>query len=448
MQKLEELKTKLSGSIKDRLLSAHNIEYVRSDRKEVRRAAQNEALEAHMIHTGVSRFFESLHKSELKTILSADEPKYTSKAAYVKTVQGLVERDGLEKFLQTCGKATLETIAPELSDEKDEDELRSAIMDKIVETGIENFFHWLDPVLLYDVAKALGHTVSKAHHKQQLLEAITTGHISKVAKKVSKVPKVSKHKPDIEKGVSAADLHQYYNIEDLVKWCKEHKLKQIGVKKVVIQRIIGFLNGETDGLASERTKRKRRKTSPGTKRKTKAKAKKPESGSEEEGTKPENEEAADKPSEAEPGSPSISSTVPAEEPEGPPEAPKPAKSGKPAEPEKPEKPGKSKPEKPETAKPDKTTKPEEPAPKGKSAKKSDSDSSEEETKTKSKSKTKPKSGSSSKPKSSTTTTKSTSSKTRRRGKSESSSGSSSSSSSSRSDEEPAPTTSKRSRKGT
>jgi len=252
LKKLLELRS----STKKRLLTAHSID-VEGKTKEDLKNKLDEALETEIVKIGVQYAGTVMSKEQLHALAKLDdEKKFSTKAAYVKHIIAKISsRESLKDFLKNLSKEEVSDLAESLNVS---DKSRTAITDEIVSRGIENFFRVCDLQLLTDCAKALDFEVSKNHTKTDLLLALSSGELPKPEKKKAPEPvKISKKKPEIEVGVSKEDLFQYYNVEDLQKWCKQHKLKTSGVKKDVIKRIISFLEGDKTGLAETKKRRKR-----------------------------------------------------------------------------------------------------------------------------------------------------------------------------------------------
>lgn len=87
------------------------------------------------------------------------------------------------------------------------------------------------------------------------------GKTSKKAKK--KAPSISKSKPsEIKKGITKADLNNWFNRDEIEEWLKEKKekddalkdLKISGKKSQLIDRVLKILEGDIEGA----TKKKKR----------------------------------------------------------------------------------------------------------------------------------------------------------------------------------------------
>jgi len=113
-----------------------------------------------------------------------------------------------------------------------------------------------------------------------ILDAIATQTAAKQpqTKEVKEIV-FSKEKKEIKKGITFQDIFQHYNLDEIQLWAKENGLKVSGTKKVLIDRILAYLEGEKENiLAGSRLKPKKKALSEEAKKKKLAQKKKEKEG--------------------------------------------------------------------------------------------------------------------------------------------------------------------------
>eukprot|EP00727_Mastigamoeba_balamuthi_P002833 m51a1_g12547 hypothetical protein (409) ;mRNA; r:1329-3139 len=220
-----------------------------------------EQLDVETEDRGVRTLLENLDKEQIVELYKCTpgaEPeeedgkkeRLTSKSAMLKRLEDRIAEIHAGKWLEALSEAQLDYIADALDLEEDRPKARKdliqTIVDRVYLEGGLALFGLAGKELLLKVAKAGGlEKLTAEHTKQQILEAFETGEVPKAEKRKAKSDYVvSEKKPEIEKGISLADLHSHYYFGELQTWCKEKGIKSAGNKKEVVKRILAFLNGD------------------------------------------------------------------------------------------------------------------------------------------------------------------------------------------------------------
>ncbi|KAH3767604.1 hypothetical protein Pelo_523 [Pelomyxa schiedti] len=322
---------KLPSKLKKLLLAAHGFRLHGSLSKSKKHSKLDKEMER-LVSTFAGKYICSyMSKEELKqVVVFVDDAthKYTSKSAFIKYFVADIANCGIKNFLeeQKEEEGTLAIIARILYINENCDDLKKRIAEELEIHGIKEFLQPASTTVLTDCCDHMGFTVKKGHTKVQLIDAIATGSIGKAAHKTKPVIKISKHKPEISKGISKVDLFHYYGLEKLAKFCKTHKIKSSGSKKVLMERILAYLEGDDTVLVGHKKPKKPKKKATKKKGKKGGKTKKDkesesESGSEGEGKETGTEEEGEgKAKPAAEGDPKVSKKPEEEEEEGKPKA--------------------------------------------------------------------------------------------------------------------------------
>eukprot|EP01088_Endostelium_zonatum_P011273 TRINITY_DN2528_c0_g2_i1.p1 TRINITY_DN2528_c0_g2~~TRINITY_DN2528_c0_g2_i1.p1 ORF type:complete len:488 (-),score=157.81 TRINITY_DN2528_c0_g2_i1:43-1506(-) len=139
------------------------------------------------------------------------------------------------------------TFDIEVSSSAKNSELRQALVDGLLLSGLYVFLEGLSMALLRDVAENNGFDdVDSVTSKSRLIEALLTGKMPE-PKVVNKAP--TKKEIGRKRSIANSDkygLQQHYTAARLVKYCQEHNLKSSGSKAQLIERIIAWSKCETD----------------------------------------------------------------------------------------------------------------------------------------------------------------------------------------------------------
>eukprot|EP01088_Endostelium_zonatum_P011274 TRINITY_DN2528_c0_g2_i2.p1 TRINITY_DN2528_c0_g2~~TRINITY_DN2528_c0_g2_i2.p1 ORF type:complete len:490 (-),score=164.16 TRINITY_DN2528_c0_g2_i2:122-1591(-) len=185
------------------------------------------------------------------------------------------------------------TFDIEVSSSAKNSELRQALVDGLLLSGLYVFLEGLSMALLRDVAENNGFDdVDSVTSKSRLIEALLTGKMPE-PKVVNKAP--TKKEIGRKRSIANSDkygLQQHYTAARLVKYCQEHNLKSSGSKAQLIERIISWKNCET----AEGKRKYERKTpyEPKAKSSKSKKSAKKESDSESNSSSEEEEEVVSK----------------------------------------------------------------------------------------------------------------------------------------------------------
>lgn len=208
-----------------------------------------------------------------------DKKPVRSRNILTKRLTEAILADGLATYLDQMDVEVLKEFAERIGIEPSSKATKGQIIEEIVEeietTGVRLYFESFSEDLLRDIAydMKLQKDPLALPGKAVLIEAIVTNtDLPKKEKKKTSQPKVSKHKPALEKGVEYHDVFQHYYLEELVEYAKKNGLKVSGTKKDLINRIIAWLEGDKENtLAGTKRAPRRRKRSASKKKPTPAK---------------------------------------------------------------------------------------------------------------------------------------------------------------------------------
>jgi hypothetical protein len=172
-----------------------------------------------------------------------------SKPVFIKRIDQSIVASGAREFFNTLDESVLrETVKKATNMEKEEEatgtkkELIDQILAAADEFGLDNAFSVFSVAELQKFAAASDLKVQSSS-ADQIITSILNHQDYKPPKKVKKkIEKPSKDKQDIKKGISKADLQQWYYRAELSDWCKDHGLKPAGSKAELIRRVYAKLN--------------------------------------------------------------------------------------------------------------------------------------------------------------------------------------------------------------
>jgi len=153
---------------------------------------------------GLGTIIEKMKKEHVLLFIEYLEVEPATSGKLVKQLEKEIRTAGLEVFLSKFGVETLQNICDDL--------------------------------------KILADTSSPS----ALISAIIHGKLppKKVVQRV--VPKITKTKPVLKKGVTVDNILQHYYKEELDAFCRENHLAVSGRKRELAKRIVQFVNGETE----------------------------------------------------------------------------------------------------------------------------------------------------------------------------------------------------------
>jgi len=202
-----------------------------------------------------------------------------SKNVYVKKINEQLASSGVKQFLKNLSEDELKAVIKLCQEEDDPEpkgkhaDLVDQILTKADEYGLEYTLSTFPVQDLQKIASASELSVQSSS-VEHLMTSIMQHKNYKAPKKQKKEPaKPSKSKQDIKKGISKADLYQWYYRGELADWLKEKGEPHTGNKRELINRITDKLNG----VAPKKHRKK------GVKRTASRKAKKSKSEEESEG---------------------------------------------------------------------------------------------------------------------------------------------------------------------
>jgi len=231
-----------------------------------RRKKFNELLASDAIASGLDSALEQLPKQDLAFIttelnLKPDEGKSPNAKHVLKKLifEKANDEDELEDFFKSLSSGASQkfVIALYLKSKND-------ILDWITEKGLTLF---LSQFAVAELQQWMGDTKldgSECSSKKQLIDAFIHGrNAEKTVKKPIKVVKVSKTKPDLAKGITAADVFNWYSQKEMVEYLKTNNLAASGRMKDMAKRISDNLNG----VEPPKSKKRKRGSSGGKKAK-------------------------------------------------------------------------------------------------------------------------------------------------------------------------------------
>jgi len=213
---------------------------------------------------------EPLHLEEKKGDKAAQNVR--SRNVLSKRISEAIHEEGLAAYLNKVETDNLKVFAERLDLEAKsaKAQLIEEIVEEVEGNGVQLYLESFTEDVLRDVAfdMKLEKDPTAAPGKNLLIEAIVTNEaVPKQEKKKKKAaPKVSKHKPELEKGVEYQDVFQHYYLEELVEFAKKNGIKTSGTKKELIKRIIAWLDGDKENTLSGTKKTPKRRKRSGSKK--------------------------------------------------------------------------------------------------------------------------------------------------------------------------------------
>jgi len=197
---------------------------------------------------GLKKILSLITYDDLKA-LAADIPTVESKtkhgkASLAKRICEHMESVGVSKFLESRDAALMDKILERLEAEVDNGKRTEAFLAEADLVGLEYLFSSFPTDQLKTFVESCDLKVN-SDSREILIQSLVDqkNHKAKPRKKKS-LPKPSKHKPDVKKGISKVDLNHHYSREELSEWLKENELPVSGTKKEIIQRILDHFAGK------------------------------------------------------------------------------------------------------------------------------------------------------------------------------------------------------------
>jgi len=166
-----------------------------------------------------------------------------AKAFIIKRVHEHMENVGASKFVDSRDADLMDKILDRLDAEVEGGKRTEAFLAEADLVGLEYLFSSFPTDQLKSFVESCDLKVN-SDSREILTQCLInqTSHKSKAKKK--KVPKPSKNKPDLKKGIAKIDLQHHFSRDELSEWCKETSLPISGSKKDIIQRILDHFEGK------------------------------------------------------------------------------------------------------------------------------------------------------------------------------------------------------------
>jgi len=137
------------------------------------------------------------------------------------------------------------------------------IVEFILRFGFKSYLESFSVNVLQKVADAQDLGV-KSSSKQRLITAIVEDKVPKPKERVDRTMppkgfKIPKRKPKLAHGVGFWEIWHCYSAAELQGWCKKNHIISSGKKKILIERILKFLEGNKENIMVAKSKRGRRK---------------------------------------------------------------------------------------------------------------------------------------------------------------------------------------------
>jgi len=258
--------TILKKLTKPMLKDIYQREHPEDDRK-LTRVAMIEKINETIEETGVSSLLEFMKREDLKELTNKvdiswkDEDNKNSKAVLSSRLKEKIKPAGIDEFLQDVVDVSMLNKLCDSLDEApvstNKDQLVKQVSGAVRSLGAETFWNSFDVTTLQNVSNDLKLKTKGTNSKRKLVDAIITNSNPEKHEPKKKKRKItySKKKKPIEKGVTYDDIFQHYYVTEVREWCKAHDLKTAGRKKVLINRILEYLNGD-DAEDGEESKKK------------------------------------------------------------------------------------------------------------------------------------------------------------------------------------------------
>eukprot|EP01089_Gocevia_fonbrunei_P021332 TRINITY_DN8245_c0_g1_i2.p1 TRINITY_DN8245_c0_g1~~TRINITY_DN8245_c0_g1_i2.p1 ORF type:complete len:322 (+),score=71.23 TRINITY_DN8245_c0_g1_i2:66-968(+) len=223
--------------------------------------------------TGTKELIKTIRRNDLKKVCEKyreelgfkQDENLNSRQVLTKRLVEKIGKVGIDEFLKDYVETDiLNKICDDLDidneDASDRDDLVKQISTFIRALGSFGFWDSFSADLLTTVANDLELKGKNTKSKKRLVDAIITNtKIEKAHQPKKKKITVSKKKKPIEKGITFDDIFQHYYAGEVKDWCKSHGLKTSGKKTDLIKRILDFLDGGKEGLATKASLSRKRK---------------------------------------------------------------------------------------------------------------------------------------------------------------------------------------------
>jgi len=226
--------------------------------------------------TGIKKLVELMPVSMLEEMgveTKNEDGKKIARNIVRKLIMTKIQEDTPQKFLESLDKKVIEQLLTILDIDKpatNETVYIDAIVEEIDAMGLENALSSLTLEELQKLAKVHKLKVHSTTSINAYINALLSGEDQKKAsKRDKKTQEPSKKKPEmIKKGISKADLRQYYYRWELIDYCKDNGLPTSGHITEIINRIIDHLDGKPVKTGKKRKAAASSKEKPAKKAKT------------------------------------------------------------------------------------------------------------------------------------------------------------------------------------
>jgi hypothetical protein len=197
----------------------------------------------HVSNLGISKMLQILKLKELRALAEYCDGRDkipTGKATIAKKIIETMEEVTPAEFLSTCEKILLKSILKTLGvDRPPNKDYVPAIISAANEMGLENLFSSFGETKLKEFVKCCGHKVD-SESLDNLIQALVEQQSIKAPYEAGD-EQPSKVAPSInDPSISVVDLYHHYFREELMDFCKQHKLVTHGSKKELVERIRRF----------------------------------------------------------------------------------------------------------------------------------------------------------------------------------------------------------------
>jgi len=240
------------------------------DESNLTRVSMIEKINETIEETGVTSLLEFMKREDLKELINKldinwkDEDNKNSKAVLSSRLREKIMPSGIDEFLQDVADVSmLNKLCDSLEESPvstNKDQLVKQVSGAVRGLGAETFWNSFDVTTLQNVTNDLKLKTKGTNSKRKLVDSIITNSNPEKNEPKKKKRKItySKKKKPIEKGISYDDIFQHYYVAEVRSWCKAHDLKTSGKKKVLINRILGYLNEDAeDGDSGKESKDKK-----------------------------------------------------------------------------------------------------------------------------------------------------------------------------------------------
>jgi hypothetical protein len=214
---------------------------------------------------GFTRMLKAIKLKELKLLgeiisKQKDEERIaTIKRVLENKIKDHTDDVGQEVFFNSVPSAVKKEIITTLDVEvpSDPKEYTQAILEEAESIGQDYFFSSFSTENLAKFATSCGLDVDSLS-QNVLVDCIMNLQSYKAPKK-KPTPKPSKKKPEkISKGIAKIDLEVYYSKDELVEYCKTHKIPISGNKRDLIAKILAHIEGREIPLPKGKKRRKKK----------------------------------------------------------------------------------------------------------------------------------------------------------------------------------------------